>query len=506
IGAASIDRRPPSPGTASAAAAETTPTLSPGPGTDGGETRTKPSSSRTWVQWARVPVGLFLLSAVLMSLLSWERVKQPSADTHFVYLANAMLAGQLQLDKKPPHKNDWATYEWMRLRSGEEIRGIWLDRNTRRFKTLDGRVMVIDRPEVDPRARETRYFVSFPPGPAVLMVPLAAIWGYAVNDVVFTLLFAALNVALCFIVLRRLSERGLTERTLSDNLWLTLLFGFGTVHLWCSVLGQVWFTALIVGATFTWLYILAAIDARHPLLAGICLAGAFATRTPLLFSVVFFVGFVLFPGGRLLQREAYAKAVRTLVVFGAPCLVVGCLLLWANHVRFESWTEFGHSYLAGGQLQRIRRFGLFNIHFLSKNLSAALTLLPRIQPEYPFVIVSRHGMSLLLTTPAWVYLFMPRERKNADAHLWWRLTWATAICVAIPALFYQNTGYEQFGYRFSIDYTPYLVMLLAIGRRPLTWVFKVAIVVGVAVNTFGAITFKRFDQFYMPGSTFFDPD
>ena len=469
---------------------------------------TPPTSeaSRSWLRWAAAPLVIFLVSAALMSLLSWERVTRPSADTHFVYLANAMLAGQLQLEKTPPHKNDWATYDWMRLRSGQELRGIWLDRSTRRFKTLDGKVMVIDRPEVDPRARETRYFVSFPPGPGVLMVPLAAIWGYDVNDVLFTLFFAALNVALCFIALRRLAERGLTQRSLSDNLWLTALFGFGTVHLWCSVLGQVWFTALIVGATFTWLYILAAIDAKHPLLAGLCLAIAFATRTPLLFSVVFFLGFVFFPGGERLRRDGFADAARKLAVFGLPCLIVGGLLLWANHIRFDSLTEFGHSYLAGGQLTRIRKFGLFNVHFLSKNLSAALTLLPRIQPDYPYVIVSRHGMSLLLTTPAWIYLFMPKARETVDARLWWRLCWATAICVGAPALFYQNTGYEQFGYRFSIDYSPYLIMLLAIGRHPLTWAFKAAILFGIAVNTFGAITFKRFDQFYMPGATFFDPD
>ena len=453
----------------------------------------------------KLPLLVFVISFGLLCSLAWERLGSPSSDPHFTYLANAFLSGSVTLDKSPPHRNDWASYEWMKLRSGEEVKGIWLDRKTRRFKTLEGEVMVIDRKEVAPGGKRTHTFVSFPPAPAVLMMPLAAVWGHDVDDVLFTVFFAALNVALFFILLRRLSEKGVSIRSRSDNLWLTALFGAGTVHLWCAVLGQVWFTALIVGATFTILYILAAMDAKHPLLAGIFLAMAFASRTPLLFSAVFFFAFVLFPGGRW-RREGWKEAGVSLGLFCAPCLAVGVSLLFYNYARFDSILEFGHSYLAGGQIDRIRKFGLFNIHFLSKNLSAALTLLPRIQPDAPFVIISRHGMSLLLTTPAWIFLFGSLSAQSDEERFWRRLLWVTAIAVGLPALFYQNTGYEQFGYRFSLDYTPYLVLLLALGRRPISWAFKALILAGIAVNTFGAITFKRFPQFYMPGATFFDPD
>ncbi len=464
-----------------------------------------PSPKRTWKEFFLIPAILFVVGYAVLSGLAWDRVGKPSSDPHFTYLANAFLDGQLNLARKAPHGNDWASYEWMKLRSGQEIKGVWRDRNTRRFETLDGQIMVVDRAEVDPRAREKRVFVSFPPAPAVLIMPLAAIWGYNVDDVSFTIFFGALNFALMFIVLRRFSDGGRTGRTRSDNLWLTVLFGAGTVHLWCAVLGQVWFSALVIGATFTLLYILASIDARHPLLAGICLAIAFSTRTPLLFSAIFFMAFIFFPKGQW-RREGWPEALKKLALFCLPCLLVGLTLLYYNYVRFESFTEFGHSYLAGGQIGRIRKFGLFNIHFLSKNLSAALTLLPRIQPYEPFVVVSRHGMSLLLTTPVWIYLFRPMARRTQDDRFWWGLLWATVAVVAIPGLFYQNTGYEQFGYRFSLDYTPYMVLLLAVGRRPLSRWFKALVIFGIAVNTFGAITFKRFDQFYMPGSTFFDPD
>lgn len=462
----------------------------------------------------RLPAALFLVSLSVLALVSWERIQHPSEDPHFAYLAEtyttmlAAAAGSeealekreglkpFELQRSPPHRNDWASYWEITLKTDESFRGIWLDTQGRgRFKTLDGRAVMLDREILRGSERTRRYFVSFPPAPAVAMMPLVWLQGVDVNDVLFTLIFAALNVMLMFLLLQRMSRGGRSGRSRSDNLWLTLLFGFGTAHFWCSVLGQVWFTALIFGITCTLLYLHAAIDGRYPLLAGLFCGLAFATRTPLVFSAVFFYAFVFFPGGQL-RRSGWGEAFKKAALFSIPCLIIGIALLVQNLVRFESLTEFGHTYLAAGSLDRIKTYGLFNAHFLSKNLSAAFTLLPRFQPDAPYVIFSKHGMSLLATTPAFLYLLRPKERTNARDIFWHRVLWLTVAIVAIPGFFYQNTGYEQFGYRFSLDYTPYLVLLLAVGRHPLTWVFKSLILVGVAVNAFGAVTFKRIGIFY----------
>ncbi len=463
----------------------------------------------------RDPLAVFLIACVVFSAFAAERVTGPSSDPHFAYLANtynSMIAAALgndqavarrasrvpfELERQPPHGNDWASYWEIELPGGAVHRGIWLDKQgSGRFKKLGtNEALILEAADLRGSKRKQRYFVSFPPGPSVAMMPLAAIWGYRLNDVLFTIFFAALNMALMFVLLRRLTRGGRTGRSRSDALWLTALFGFGTVHLWCAVLGQVWFTALIVGATFTLLYMLCAIDARRPFLAGVFCAMAFATRTPLLFTSLFFFAFVLFPGGRL-RRDNWGDAARKLVLFCVPCVVVGVGLLAMNQARFGQWGEFGHTYLAGGTLSNIKHYGLFNIHFLSKNLSALFTLIPRIEPREPYITISKHGMSILLTTPAFIWLVWPLPRENHLDRFWHRLLWTVVIIAAVPALLYQNTGYEQFGYRFSIDYSPYLVALLAVGRRPLTRAFKAAVVIGVVVNAFGAVTFKRFDQFF----------
>lgn len=462
-------------------------------------------------------LGIFLISLVGLAIFSADRLTEPSEDIHFVYLANtynSMLAAPFseeaaerregkvafELDRDPPHRNDWASYWELTLQDGEELKGNWVERRgSGPFRLLGTNTVVhLERGDVDRRQSEQRYFVSFPPGPSWLMMPLAAVWGYDVNDVIFTLFFGALNIMLLFLLLERLAAGGVTGRSRRDNLWLTALFGFGSVHLWCAILGQVWFTALIVGLSCTLAYINCAIDARRPFLAGVFLALAFATRTPLVFSAIFFFAFVFFPGGKWIgtEKERLLWGAKKLVLFCIPCLVVGLSLLWMNHIRFNDWSDFGHALLAEGMIGRIQEYGLFHWHFLDKNLAAAFTLLPGFQSEYPYITISRHGMSLFLTTPALAYLLWPRPRETGEERFLYRVFWATVLVLAIPGFLYQNTGYEQFGYRFSLDYLAYLVALLALGRRPITKVFKALIVVGILVNAFGAITFKKMAQFY----------
>jgi hypothetical protein len=60
-----------------------------------------------------------------------------------------------------------------------------------------------------------------------------------------------------------------------------------------------------------------------------------------------------------------------------------------------------------------------------------------------------------------------------------------------------NSGWFQFGYRFSLDYMVFLIALLAIGGRPLGRIAKSLIVLGIVINLFGAITFERHGEYYM---------
>jgi hypothetical protein len=115
-----------------------------------------------------------------------------------------------------------------------------------------------------------------------------------------------------------------------------------------------------------------------------------------------------------------------------------------------------------------------------------LTSLPWFPAQGGPVQVNAHGLALWLTTPMYLWLLLAKRWSALS-----RALLMTAALVALPTLFYQNTGWVQFGYRFSNDYAPFLFSLLAILGPPLRGSFMLASAFAVIVNFFGALTFGR---------------
>jgi hypothetical protein len=421
------------------------------------------------------------------------RLRGPSPYNHFAYLADCWLHGRLEMATQPPNENDWALVEVLKLRDGRTIKGQFSKTGSvDRFYPLSGPAETITPDEIETRTN-IRY-VSFPPLPAVFMLPFVAASGVRFNDVLFTGIWAALNPVLLFLLLRNLARRGYTRRTPEEDLWLTAMFGFGSVYFYSSTVGQVWYTAHVVGVTCAIGYAWASIEAARPWLAGLFLGLGYATRTPMAFMFPLFLWeAVRMTGGWRAMWQAKKLPpglMPRLLRFAAPAAVIIAVLFIHNYARFQDFAEFGHKYLNISWAERMQRWGKFNYHFLSRNLACALVLMPKILAQYPWVKVSQHGMSLFLTSPNLAYLAAPREKSPLAAGLW-----MTVAVTAIPGLLYHNSGFYQFGYRFSLDYMIFLVLLLAVANRPLSKLFKALVIVAALINLFGAITFDRYTQF-----------
>jgi hypothetical protein len=447
----------------------------------------------------RLYAALFVIGLVVYGVLAWDRLWRPSPAPHFVLQADAWLHGRAAVAAPHPG-DDWAKVETVVLDDGSQARG---RRMVTRpvFRTLDGTELALTR--IKQSAGKTAY-VSFPPFPTLLMLPDAAIRGRAANDVVPTVLFAALILPLALVVLRRLAAAGLSRRSVREDLWWVATLALGSVVLFSAVQGKVWYTAHIVGIVLALGYAWASIEARHPLLAGLALGAAALTRTAMAFLVVLFVCEAWRVAGgwqawRRDHREVLRALRRPLLVFAAPVAAFALAGMAYNQVRFGAPTEFGHHYLEVRQQVQIEQYGLASYHYLARNLAVALTLLPELLPRPPYVQISGHGLALWFTTPVLLLLLWPRERNPLH-----RTLWLTVAVVALPSLVYQNSGWVQFGYRFSLDYLALLVMLLAIGGRPLTRVARGLIIAGIAINLFGAITFDRMWPYYRVGGNAYD--
>jgi hypothetical protein len=466
-----------------------------------------------------IPVLIYLVSLGAYLAASGSRLKRPTEDNHYVYLADNLLHGRLKLDGAPPHQNDWALVHELVLNDGRRVRGTFLQTGgTGRFKTTRGERLVVTDDMI--RSREYVYYVSFPWFPAILMMPFVAIWRLRFNDVIFTCILAAFNPMLIYFVLRRLAALKLSLRSLADDLWLTAAFAFGTVLFFSSVLGQVWFTAHVIGVGLTALYVLAALAGRHLLLAGLFLGLGFVTRTPILFLCPFVVGEILrrnlrppsaerpalsgpdpsrrpemWPWLRgLVPRVDWARAIPQILLAALPAGAILGLALVYNYLCFDNPLMFGHYYLNVIWAERIQRWGLFNYHYLPRNLSVMFTLLPQFKLQHPYVQFSWHGMSVFLSTPLYLFLLWPVRRSPLQPWLY-----LSCFCAAIAHLLYQNSGWVQFGYRFILDYQVLLFALLAVGGRRFGLLAKALIVFSVALNTFGAVTFNRAMEYYWDG-------
>jgi hypothetical protein len=422
-----------------------------------------------------VPLAVFVVCSLAYVLMLGNRSAGPTQNNHFVHLADSFLAGQLSvIGNRPPGDNDWALYN-----------GTW--------------------------------YVTFPPFPALVILPAVAIWGTATRDALFWAICAGLAPSFLFVLLRRLSERGDSARSTRENLLLTGLFAFGTVYFFVAVQGTVWFAAHVVASSLIVLFLLCSLDAEHPLLAGAALGALWTTRPPtLLIAPIFLIevlrryrkpgraaestgsalGFTydahpLLQALRWVRGAELAPVLRALALFAAPALVALGIQLWLNAARFDDPFSTGYEYLQIRWKTRIEEWGLFNYHYFSKNLAVFLASLPWFYEAAPHVKISLHGLALWFTTPNLFWLLWPARVDARMVGLY-----GSALLIALLDLCYQNSGWIQFGYRFALDYMPLLFMLLALGGRRFGPVFVMCTLFAVTVNTFGALTFERAWRFY----------
>jgi len=515
----------------------------------------------------RLYAALFAIGLLVYGALAWGRLGKQSGAPHFVYQADAWLHGTISIAPNcgpcgpedpcdPPPRacdprrgemplpaDDWAMVETVTLDDGREVAGrrlvlprfvtvageellasqirtprsskdgvetVILDdgrevsgKRITKFKLLEGEEVAVDRIK---QSRGFTAYVSFPPIPSLIMIPSVLVSGRTASDVLPTVVLAALILPLMLLVLRRLAEAGLSKRDLREDLWLVALLAFGSVLFYTSIQGKVWYTAHVVGVALALVYAWGSIEVRHPVIAGLALGAAALTRT----SMAFMFPLFLYEAWRMAANAGEAAErrramLRPILRFAIPVVAFAIAGMIYNHLRFHSFTEFGHSYLALGdhrpvrQQTQIEQWGLASYHYLARNLSVALTLLPETLSRSPWLQISGHGLAIWVTTPGLFLLLWPRTKGPLH-----RVLWLTVLLVALPSLFYMNTGWVQFGYRFSLDYLVFLVMLLAIGGRPLTRVAKTLIVIGIVVNLFGALTFDREWKYYRTGGNAYD--
>lgn len=342
---------------------------------------------------------------------------------------------------------------------------------------LHGRLHLVDPPSfLEVATFEGRSYVIDPPAPTLFLLPVVAIFGTGADHVLVSAGVGALAVGFVWVAARRLWPDP------SFALAMVLLVAFGTNFWWAASDGGFWSFAHVSAVFFLAAGLAETTGRRRPWLVGLLLGLAGLSRLPVFLLAPLYAYLVL--GGDIRIRR---RNIERLAAFGAVLGLAAAAYLAYNWARYGTLTDAGYyhpQYAAEPWFQR----GRFDLTYIPRHIHAIFFESPRRVETFPYFQPSFVGLALIFTTPAFLYAFRARLTERNVAAL-------VALGVtAIPLVTHGTTGWAQFGYRFSLDVLPPLLLLTASGMRGVLTGRRTAVIaLCLLVNLWGVLSFNVFD-------------
>jgi hypothetical protein len=391
-------------------------------------------------------LAVFIIALFIYGVSAGTQITKQSKTPQYVYLANAFLHGRTYLDPLPPSTFDLISFH-------------------------------------------NKWYVPGGITPAILLMPFVAIFGIGISDVLYGVILGAINVVLMYLFL------GDVAKSKKIQIWLTALFGLGTVHWWVSSVGSVWFNAHLVAVLFMLLFMRATIKDQN-WQAGLYFSLAVLARPPIIFSILFYVLYSYF------KENDLQKTVRRITPFVVVLTGGVALMLAYNYLRFESPFDFGYGYVKGTEslTSAYAAGGGFSISYMPCNIYVSLFGTPNI-PSNPLPDINQTcshlhavmstfgkistlfnpiGMSIFLTTPAFLLVFRANIKDGII-----RAGWAGILGTLVILWMYHTTGWVQFGYRYILDVSVFVFLLLGSSMEEIGWGNKLLFLASFIMGAIG---------------------
>jgi hypothetical protein len=260
-----------------------------------------------------------------------------------------------------------------------------------------------------------------------------------------------------FILIYKISLRiGYTKK---ESMYTAIAFCFASPFLGVALVPASWYFAQVITVFLLFLIIYEHLNKQRIWLVGVLYSLVLATRATAFLSIIFFVIYLLSSNRKSVQQ----KAVSVFRLLAPSLFVLGFLLVY-NLTRFGNIFEQGYNYQnIHPQLVALRDIGLFNMRHVPSNLYYLLAKFPEpvnatgnfLSFKFPFVTPNVWGMSIFVTSPYFLALFiLDYKDKISKAIL------IACLAVLVPILFYYGIGFMQYGYRYALDFLPFLYYLL----------------------------------------------
>ncbi len=312
------------------------------------------------------------------------------------------------------------------------------------------------------------YYIIEAPLPAILLVPVVAIFG-TVNQTLLAVLLGAIAIGATY----EFGERiGLTRTT---NAWICAFALAGTDLLWAAMLGDVWFLAHVSAVAFTMLALAELAGGKRGWLVALYACCALLSRFGLVLAVPVYA-WMLRP-----SRRELASFAAMLVPFAA-------FWVWYNEARWGVWYDIGYTAWYHQDPAGMPTGSPFRLSYFPYELWSFFVQGVQRLPVYPWLQPSLSGVALTWTSPGLILALLARKPLN------WVLPLAVATLLAAgPNFIYYVNGFAQFGMRHALDFEPFLIALMAFAvREKMPRFGYVLIAYSIAVGLWGCWYWNAF--------------
>jgi hypothetical protein len=425
----------------------------------------------------------------------------------------------------------------------------------------DPRGPEIDALIQNPRfSADCKHYMQHSLGPAFLLIPVVLLFGMSASQTLISALVGAAAAVIVFAITRRFASDLKTQLALTvlaifgttywysaadGGVWhfahaTAVFFMFGGIY--ATVVRR---NALLAGALFG-----AAFMCRPSTILG----G--------LFAIIAFSDMWLPPAteaSRSLLRRLNLRPLIALAIGVAPFIVLNSLV---NYLRFGSPFESGYSYgeqVFQTNLAWVYPYGLFNPLYIARHVAIVFEQMPIFSTQGSYIWPSWAGQAIWATSPAlllglfahlrrWIWparlaalavilsaavLIVGAASHGLGLSNWtpadvpfglhllpfWLLiglaialavrerdrlvvaSWAAIVPIALFNWMFAATGWSQFGYRYGLDFMPFLFLLVVITVTRIKRYQLLLIGASVLVNLWGVLWIFKFAQMNLFGWT-----
>ncbi|HEY0396027.1 MAG TPA: hypothetical protein VGD01_16135 [Candidatus Elarobacter sp.] len=306
-------------------------------------------------------------------------------------------------------------------------------------------------PWIDAVPYHGRAYIVEAPLPAVLMLPVVALYGTHANQSVLAAALAAVSAVAVYYFARDSGNGRI------DALILCIFALFGTGLMYGALSSDVWNVAHLSAVTFTLLASLELVGKRRLWLVTLCGLAAALSRYSMVLAL---------PVYWWLLRDQITRA-RSLAATIAVALPVVALWSAYNWSRWATLYDPGYTIWYRTMDPRSKsNAALLSVTHLSHQLRLFFVERPRLMHGFPWIAPGKFGTALTYVSSGLIVAFGAPRRDRLTVPLA-----LLTILLAIPSLLYYDGGGVQFGVRHALDFEPFLLCLIALSlrERPRLW-------------------------------------